>query len=366
MSDVPAGHELYEIPEQDVLVLNYTMACPLSCDFCCYGCHPGRKEKIPFENARSLISQASELTNFTSVGFTGGEVFTFEDELFQLSQHLRCLSLPFTIATAAHWAYSAENANRVADILVGNGLRRINISYDDAHAKFIPSQFICYAAEAFAKRRTPVYIIGTFGNPDASLERMLPALSDRDFISLRTKRIARVGRAAKAKISYDDILPEDRNTTCYRQIHHDVVVFWDGKVYPCCSTFNRSTKGICIGNAFEEPLRDIWERIEGSLLLKLMKRRGFEALLDTLSKYDPAILSSLPRPDQFPGACSYCNKLFGNEKLASMIFSAVAKYELDQIMTARAALVDLLGEGKVATFLSRLESTATVNQESLA
>lgn len=81
-------HEIYDSPEKDVLVLDYTLACPLSCDFCCYGCHPKRKEKMPLEQAKSLVTQAAALPNFTSIGLTGGEVFMLEDELVLLAEHI--------------------------------------------------------------------------------------------------------------------------------------------------------------------------------------------------------------------------------------------------------------------------------------
>jgi MoaA/NifB/PqqE/SkfB family radical SAM enzyme len=68
-------HEIYNTPERDVLVLNYTLACPLSCDFCCYGCHPKRKEKMDLEAAKDLVSQAAQMDNFSSVGLTGGGGF---------------------------------------------------------------------------------------------------------------------------------------------------------------------------------------------------------------------------------------------------------------------------------------------------
>ncbi|MBN2533230.1 MAG: RiPP maturation radical SAM C-methyltransferase [Spirochaetales bacterium] len=44
--------------EKHVLVFNYTLTCPLACDFCCFHCHPGRQEKMPLDLAVSLVKQA--------------------------------------------------------------------------------------------------------------------------------------------------------------------------------------------------------------------------------------------------------------------------------------------------------------------
>src|SRR5260370_32667013 len=96
---VPTEVHNWEGKETNVLVLNYTMACALACDFCCYGCHSGRTEKMPVELALNLVEQAAQLKIFSSVGFTGGEVMLFFDELLLIGERLAELRLPFTIAT---------------------------------------------------------------------------------------------------------------------------------------------------------------------------------------------------------------------------------------------------------------------------
>ena len=292
----------FDLPEKDVLVLNYTMACPLQCDFCCYGCHPRRREKLDFHKAINLISEAAEMDVFSSVGFTGGEVFMFEDELISLSRHLKSKKMPFTVATAGHWASSYDKARELVDVLASNGLKRANISFDTSHAKFIPARFIVYAAKAFASLRIPVYVVGTFLDASQSLERLLPELVDQPQVRFFTKRVAEVGRATKAHVDYSDLDPSERATTCYRQIHHDIVVFWDGTVYPCCSTFNRATPGISVGNVYASSLKDLWARVEGSLLFRTLKREGFGALYKLLTKYDPGFASRLPSLGKYPGA----------------------------------------------------------------
>lgn len=351
-------HELYHTPERDVLVLNYTLACPLSCDFCCYGCHPKRAEKMPLEAAKDLISQASEMGNFSSVGLTGGEVFMFEDELVALSDHIKKCNLPFTVATAAHWATSPEKASALAFKLVENGLKRANISCDHSHEEFVPKEYVVNAALAFASFDIPVYVVGTFSDDSTSLRDFLPDLVDKSNIFLRTKRIAKIGRAKKHDIKYDD-LEIDREMTCYRSRHHDLVVFWDGQVYPCCSTFNRATKGLSIGNAFETPLAELWARVEYSSLFRLMKSSGFRKIVEIIEKYDPSLASTLPKLSDFPGACSYCNSVFKSASLTASFRRIFAIYEADTIAGFSQELIQLLGEKKVALLFDQLLNNAT-------
>ena len=253
MAQLPGSdlHEWADVSERSVLVLNYTMTCPLACSFCCYGCHPQRQEKMPLDRAKDLITQASTLPAFSSVGFTGGEVFSYEDELLELSDHLASVRLPFTVATAGHWGASEAHARELAAYLVRNGLRRANISCDHAHEQFVPRQAVVNAALAMSEHNIPVYIVGTFADAATRMETFLPELDGRPSVRLITKRIARVGRARKLKVDNSDLRKCGRTLTCYRRVHHDIVVFWDGSTYPCCSTFNRATTGLRVGNAFE-------------------------------------------------------------------------------------------------------------------
>lgn len=345
-------HDWSDALEKSVLVLNYTMACPLSCSFCCYGCHPNRKEKMPLEEAKRLVTEAAQLDCFSSVGFTGGEVFLFEDELLSLAQHLLSVGLPFTVATAAHWAADKCHADKIASTLANYGLRRANISYDDAHAEFVNRQCIVNAALAFSRERIPVYVVGTFEYPDNQLAEMFPELMGTPFIKLILKQIAKVGRARKREIDSDQF--STHQMTCYRRIHHDIVVFWDGKVYPCCSTFNRSTKGLCVGNAFREPLISIWNRVESSPLFRIMKRQGFSRLYEVAREYAGSKADdTLPPLDAFPGPCSLCNAVFSSPDAIDLIDTVMAEYQTDEMARVQKKLSQLLGEQTAQTF-SRL------------
>ena len=347
-------NRLYDVPEKDVLVLNYTMACPLSCSFCCYGCNPDRKEKMSVDQARDLIVQASRIESISSVAFTGGEVFLFPNELVQLSELLAEVGLPFTVATAGHWGASPATARALARTLVENGLRRANISFDPAHAAFVPAASVVTAAQAFTAMGVPVYIISTLDGPEDGIGDGLDALRSDALVHFREKRIAKVGRGKRAIVDYSDISPEERPTTCYRQVHHDIVVFWDGKTYPCCSTFNRATQGLVLGNAFAEPLAAIVERIHGSMLVRVMKRYGADKVEQIVRDYDPELLDRLPRLRDFPGACSYCNKLLLTRDSTRDLMAVFARYEADFISDLQDKVVGLLGEQQAATVLETL------------
>ncbi|SHJ03780.1 Iron-sulfur cluster-binding domain-containing protein [Palleronia salina] len=351
-----------DVEEQDVLVLNTTMACPLSCDFCCYGCNPNRKERMPLDRALDLIDQAARIPSISSVGFTGGEPLMFRDDFDAMIARLKVHGLPFTVATAGHWAADPEAATQTADAMVDAGLRRINFSYDDAHAVFIPREAIINGAKAVARHGVPVYLVGTFAHPDRKLETFLPELCDVPNVRMFSKVIAKVGRGKKAEVDYG---PEHlrKVATCYRRIHHDIVVFWDGKTYPCCSTFNRATQGICVGNAFEEPLRDIRDRIEASFLIRTLKRKGFEEFHGILEKHAPELNAAIPQFRDYPGACSACNAIFAKRDMAKRVNDFFNDFETKSILESLDHLERILGDRKAAAVFQELSHLCSTQEE---
>jgi hypothetical protein len=143
-----------------------------------------------------------------------------------------------------------------------------------------------------------------------------------------------VGRASRRKISlatYGTIASRPRLETCYKRFYHDVTVFWDGEVYPCCSVYNRSTERLSYGNAYKERLADIWDRIDGSLLLRIIKRQGFGDLYRLIGRSDPDLLKQLPDPGSTVGACHLCHLIFRDRGLYERIDAIIEQHERQRI-----------------------------------
>ncbi len=350
---VPTEVHNWEGKENNVLVLNYTMECPLACNFCCYNCHPKRTEKMPISLAKRLINEAAELNTFTSVGFTGGEPMLHYEEIIELGDELSRLNLPFTIATAGHWGDTFEKSNEIIANLKSKGLIRLNVSHDPSHAKFVETEFIDNILKAAEANELPTYVVGTFFSTNETVEKLLTNATSYEFVNFINKYVAKVGRAVKRKISqstYDLDLDID-SLCCYRRVNHDIVVFYDGQSYPCCSTFNRDTEGITLGNVNESSLKEIWERAEGSLRLRVMKRQGFGEFYKIIRDYNPELAESLPTPDNAVGPCGLCNKIFSNPDLTNGINEVFENYENSKIDKTLDYLIETFGEEKVLEIL---------------
>ncbi len=349
MAEYDDLREWSNILERDVLVLNTTMTCPLSCDFCCYGCHPGRKERMPLDLALRLIDEAADLESFSSIGFTGGEPTFYRDDFYAMTGRAARNAMPYTVATAAHWGGDEDGGAAMADHMVATGLRRMNISCDPSHTAYVSSAAVVSAATLCARRGIPVYIVGTFERIGESLRDFVPELVDVPNVSLINKVVAKTGRATKWAIDYS-ANGTNKVSTCYRRVHHDIVVFWDGKTYPCCSTFNRATPGLVVGNAHHESLAAIRARVEASLLFRVIKREGFPAFFDIVERLDPELHAAMPKFDDYPGACSTCNAIFRKADIAARVERVFDTYRTIEMMKTMDRVQAILGDRKAASF----------------
>lgn len=305
--------------------------------------------------AKRLVREAAALGKFSSVGFTGGEATLFLDEILEIGEECRSCGLPFTLATAGQWATSKDSAIAVVASLASRGLIRINISHDHSHAKFVPREYILNALHATKEVGVPAYVVGTFFSPDESLENYLPEFVNTAGVFYHTKYVAKVGRAAKKDITQDTygLQLELDNLCCYRRVNHDVVVWHDGAVYPCCSTFNRATPGIAVGNAYKSTLEELWHLIEGSLMLRVMKRQGFGEFYRIIKEFDPELYTQLPKADQAVGPCSLCNLLLSKAELSLRIKSVFSAYEDEKLTDFIDSLSKAQGEDAAIALIEK-------------
>lgn len=322
--------------EKNALVLNYTATCPLQCDFCCYGCSPQKKGKMPFDQAWKLISQISEEESFTSVAFTGGEPMLFPEEIVSLASAAKEIGKSSTLATAGHWADTQSVTDELIAELVSAGLNRLNVSHDPSHSEFVQIDNIRRIAKAAARQRIPLYVISTFYDRLELAEA--PDLSDPVQGTFHYKKlVAKVGRGKPAAVDYGRVGNLD-TFSCYRTYYHDLVVFYDGRTYPCCSTFNRASPGLALGNAFEEPLSVIIDRLLGSLLLRTIKRKNFSHFVEIVARYDEACADEIRAITIGGGACSFCNRIFKNRDLFERVYAAFERFERDTVADLRPVL----------------------------
>lgn len=343
--------------EGNVLVLNYTLRCPLACDYCCYDCHPQRTEKMPLALALRLVDEAADLQVFSSIGLTGGEPMLFFDELLHIGDRCKRQGIPFTIVTSGFWAISPEEAHRKVSLLSERGLTRLSLSHDPSHARFVPRERILNAVKAGRSFGVTTQVVGAFDSDRPDLCRFAPELEEFPDALLASTGIARVGRGSQSPARVGLGPPGSgslASLACIRQLHHDMVVFYDGRVWPCCSTFNLVTPGLCLGSVYEDSLQTLWQRLNGSLMLRVMKRKGFERLYEIVQEQDPSTRARLPTPMAMEDACSLCHRIFENEALAAALTKIFREYERDRTMRAVNDLTEIIGPEATSRLLHEI------------
>jgi MoaA/NifB/PqqE/SkfB family radical SAM enzyme len=317
-----------------------------------------RVARLGMKLALRLVHEAADMGKFSSVGFTGGEPLIYADEILLIGKTLRKVTLPFTIATAAYWAEQKPQALDLASRLVEVGLRRANISFDPSHAEFISRNAAINAAQCFAELGIEVNVVGTFFTAHEKLEEILPELAARSDINLITKYAAKIGRGAKYAIAPEQYgIRRDLSAfACYRKIYHDLVIFWDGKAYPCCSVFNRATEGIVLGNAYEVSLRELFERLDGSSMFGIMKREGFGRLYETIRQFEPALHAALPSVNDAVSPCNLCHSIFRTPELSAKVHEVFVRYQRQRTAELGETVQTLIGDIPFRNYLTTILS----------
>jgi organic radical activating enzyme len=337
----------------NIFILNYTMKCPLACDYCCYTCGPKRPETMDFDLAMKLVDQAADLGVFTECGFTGGEPLVYLDEVLAITARMAKRGLPFSMISACDWATDAATTRRYIDSLVERGLSVFTISHDPSHERWVPREHVSRVMDRVLEQGVRAVMCGSFYDDSVDLRTMFPEYVDNPNVSFVSRVVLpKVGRSSQKKIDAElyphvDLRGGD---TCYKRFFHDVTVFWDGEVYPCCSVYNRDTPGISYGNVYDTPLVEIWDRIAGSLFLRMIKRDGFTELLRFLQERAPDLTEKLPDASRAIGPCHLCNLIMKDPLVSDRVHQIFADLERERVST----LLGRIRTGYGETVASRL------------
>jgi hypothetical protein len=337
----------------NIFILNYTMKCPLACDYCCYTCGPKRPETMDFELAIKLVDQAADLGVFTEFGFTGGEPLAYLDEVLAITARMASRGMPFSMISACDWAIDGAATRRCVDPLVDRGLSVFTISHDPSHERWVPREHVYRVMDRVLERGVRVVLCGSFYDDSVDLQKMFPEYMANPNVSFVSRVVLpKVGRSNNKKIDAE-LYPNvdlQGGDTCYKRFFHDVTVFWDGEVYPCCSVYNRDTPGISYGNVYDTPLVEIWDRIAGSLFLRMIKRQGFTQLLQLLYDRAPDLADKLPDATRSIGPCHLCNSLMKDPVISQRVHEIFAGLERERVSELLGKIKTGYGE-KVATQL---------------
>lgn len=124
----------------EAINLYYTYQCNIQCDHCCYNCGPHRTEHMDMDDAKRILKGAAS-SGTRLVELLGGELFLDYEALAELIEYASGIGLAVNVDTNGFWGRTVETAKAKLSELSVCGLKRINVSIDTFHQKFIPLEY---------------------------------------------------------------------------------------------------------------------------------------------------------------------------------------------------------------------------------
>jgi len=119
------------------VTFSYSYQCNIQCDHCCLNCGPHRTEKIDMEDAKYILKGIAA-SGKRCVDLMGGEPFLNYVTLSELILYSSDIGLDIDVSTNGFWSKTVETARHKLSDLSVYGLKRITVSIDTFHQKFIP------------------------------------------------------------------------------------------------------------------------------------------------------------------------------------------------------------------------------------
>ncbi|MDP4030247.1 MAG: radical SAM protein [Gallionella sp.] len=314
------------------LALRVSYKCNIGCRFCYNISLPNSDVIMPEEQLLSVIEQC-RANGFTSVGFSGGEIFLFAPVLYKCIKRAKEVGYTgISIVTNGYWGKSIESAKRTIASLVDTGFAppkdRLSMSAGEFHNEFIDWSY----ARNIAK-----HYFATFAHPLRIDFEVTPGkehlidefkaymkeqgVPDDAFTLDIRKFIANVGRwkEADGKAVVAKPIGSFKKCTAINRF----VVDPDGKVLPCCG-FNRFIDGISVGNLNNNSVAEVIEQAQNQVATRYLTLVPMGAIYEELIK-------RFELPKDFSVICEVCEAIFSKkehmEYLAQRADEFLSKYE---------------------------------------
>ena len=301
---------------RSILSLLLTLQCTAECRHCGTLSSPKVKGRLPSDVARRLIREAKEL-DYDAVVFTGGEPTLYGKELYALIAFAGSLSLPTRVVTNAHWARTSERAAETIGLFKAAGLREINYSTGDEHARFVSLDHIVRGVRAALDvgMRVAIMIEVVAGNAISkavflshplfvelirSEELSFITFSESPWMPLDEKHLLKYppGLAANSqnigrRLGCDSVI----NTT---------TVMADGKIMACCGLGTLTIPELEVGHIARDSIREVRARVEGDFLKRWIRNEGPERILQWAAKKN----GNIDWENQYAHRCQACKRLY--------------------------------------------------------
>ena len=310
------------------LVIETTNWCNAKCDICYQSTGPKGKDEngiieLDINSIHKILADAIEIKNLKKhLHVSGGEAFKNASKLKRIFECADDLGFEEISATTnAFWAKDPERASNTISELKKCGLSRLEISWDYWHGRYVEQESIKNCL--ISCRRENVYsilrILHTKSHKSSSIISKFNPEELRLPNEIFCSPVILTGRAGTHIQPTDSFKCGSLDSCCYGALN--LTINSEGSVFPCCSGLDQSDH-IDFGNIHKESIDKIVEKMEQSLLLKILVFRGPGALLQLIKETSECISSQ-----KLDSACHLCTQLFNDKITTESIKSKIDSIE---------------------------------------
>ena len=324
-------------PSQDpsahlqLLCFQLSLTCNAACRACAYDCHPSRGPVIPEEKVNEILEQAEDIEMNRTIAFTGGEPFLHYNLLKRLSTRVKDrLGYDLTVSTNCFWAATPERARRIVGEMSELGLAYLLVSVDDFHQEYIDLERVENGVQAAVDQGVRCVLQGMETRSSRKMDwyrEHMDIPSDPELIQWNPTPSDPVGRAAK-DIPADDLLLNWRKQAGCCSMLRAFIVNADGAVSNCCGSANGGLPHI--GNAFEEPMADIFKRVNADPLLNALAAWGGPSLLMDILR-ERGFTEYAER--SYTSPCHACHSIFHDPRAMEIVQNQLALRRAELVAT---------------------------------
>jgi hypothetical protein len=302
-----------------------TYQCTAACKHC--GTYSSPKEGTHLDEASMLsaIDQAAEL-GYKLVVFTGGEATLAGEKLLRGIQRASRKRLFTRLVTNAWWASDQEASDRMVHDLKAAGLREINYSTGDQHARFVSLDNIMRATRSAVAAKMAVCIMLEVVE-ERKIQRedllsnpiYLGILEDFPGVVIRIIESPWMPLSPSKVYKYPEGLATNQanlaaKTGCTSCLGTTTLQA-DGRLAACCGLGMRRIPELQLGKITEIALAAADTSAEDDFLKRWIRTEGPEKILAWASEHDP----SIEWENMYGHKCQSCIRLYTDPKVREII-----------------------------------------------
>lgn len=303
--------------EWESIAMLLTNKCNIKCEHCLINAGPENKDLFDIYCIDNIIN-GMNMVGIKVVGITGGEPLVFKKYLKYLCCKFNEFGISSMIATNAFWAPTLQDADNLVGEMKNWGVRKLILSLDEYHQKWIPAQNVFNAVKMAIQHEIRYEVHISALNVEIA-NKYYNLLMEKSIFNVYVNAIEIVGRAKSLDLK--NMSADLRIFSC-KKVANPMILL-NGDVIACCDLlvapeYNPDIKSpLYLGNIYRDNLSKILKDASKNPCLILLQKHGPDGILKQL-------LKTSNNPDikrvNHEG-CKLCYWLLNNEKRAKEVIS---------------------------------------------